>query len=1171
MAAPHIRNRDALTEQLRAELAGPEPANRVPSERHVDWDGSLAHVKADDRGPFRQAGTGEEILTRGTPVQRYGVGVLYPLHDDDKGEIDPEDSAGADAEADAAEDRKGDRLPDDDGSAAPSPRIRAIEDDRDDFDLSNANWRRPSSMGVSLLAVLEEGGALEVDVSGGRYERRADRGWWLRRPVRETVGCDVAALIGGGQQETRLRGHGPLKLCVQVRARPYRLQDDGRWHLLTVSLVNRTERRRPEREGDRPALDARCLFQSLFAVRAATPGGEGAIGPYPERTGLPGDDEAESAALLYRRWRTFAVGHGCAAGWDGSGAEERVAEVRAEHLPTFDAPSIDHDIGLEAPMAPLAGLVDGDDGFASLEAIAGAYEAWIAERRREAADLPVGLVRAADNHLGQCEDAAQRMRDGVAYLRADVQAREAFVLANRAMLMQRERSLIGRREVNWDAKKRRLTFEPPQTPFDPDETGTSKHAWRAFQIAFLLTSIPSAADDAREHRDTVELIWFPTGGGKTEAYLGLAAFHMFLRRLRDPSHAAVDVLMRYTLRLLTAQQFQRGAALLCAMEYLRRERPERLGDHPFAIGLWVGAGSTPNWRKDAVARLRDMERRATGNPFVLRRCPWCQAPMGRLDLRERGRGRRRVRGAPSVLGYRQSNGTVTLECGDRDCFFRDGLPILVIDEDIYERRPSFVVATVDKFATLAWRPEARALFGIGSGGERDARPPGLVIQDELHLISGPLGSMVGLYEAVIEELCTYRGELDGSQRETSPVRPKIVSSTATISRYREQVRALYGRPDVALFPPPGLDAGDSFFGSYARDGNGALAPGRRYVGIHAPALGSLQAAQVRAWAAILQAAHRLGDAGERDPWWTLVVFFSSLRELGAAVSLAHSDVRDHLWVIKNRTGEETVRSLYRIKELTGRLQDHEVPEMLESLQVPVTDGGREPRPIDVCLASSILEVGVDIDRLSLMAVAGQPKTTSQYIQVTGRVGRSWRERPGLILSLYSPVRARDRSHFERFRSYHQRLYAQVEPASVTPFSPPALERALHAAMAIYARLAGDETASAAPRPYPEALMARLRGILEERVSAATDGDKDALTAFGEIFGRRVREWRKWERTRWEKPRSGSPEVIPLLRRAGEYATREESELSWATPLSMRNVDAECRGAITTLYARKEPA
>ena len=1170
MATPHIRNRDALTEQLVAELAGPGLANRVPSERHVDWDGSLADVKPDDRGPFRQAGTGEEILTRGTPLQRYGVGVLYPLDAAADGEIDPEDGAEADAEADAAEDRKGDRLPDDDGSAAPSPRLREIEDDRDDFDLSNANWRRPSSMGVSLLAVLEEGGSLNVDVGGGRYERRPDRGWWLRRPVRETVGFDVTALIRDRQQEKPLRGHGPLQLRLQVRARPYRgSRNDVVWHLLTVSLVNRTDGDAPKASGDKPVRDECCLFQSRFAVRAATSGGEGAIRPYPERTGAPGDDEAESAALLYRRWRTFAVGHGCAADWDGKDAEERVAEVRAEHLPTFETPSIDHDIGLAAPMAPLAGLAAGDDGFASLEAIVGAYEAWIAGRRREAAALPGGLAPAADNHLRQCEVAAQRMRDGVAYLRADGQAREAFVLANRAMLMQWERSRIERREADWNAEKRRMTFEPPHTPFDLGEIGESAHAWRAFQIAFLLTSIPSAADDAREHRDTVELIWFPTGGGKTEAYLGLAAFHMFLRRLRDPSHAAVDVLMRYTLRLLTAQQFQRGAALLCAMEHLRRERPERLGGHPFEIGLWVGAGSTPNWRKDAIAKLRDMEQRKPGNPFVLLRCPWCQAPMGPLDLRERGRGRRRVRGAPPVLGYRQNSGTVVLECGDRDCFFSDGLPILVIDEDIYERRPSFVVATVDKFATLAWRPEARTLFGLGPGGERDTRPPGLVIQDELHLISGPLGSMVGLYEAVIEELCTYRGELDGGQRETAPIRPKIVSSTATISRYREQVLALYGRPGVALFPPPGLDAGDSFFGRYARDENGVLAPGRRFVGVHAPVLGSLQAAQVRAWAAVLQSAHRLGAAAERDPWWTLVVFFSSLRELGAAVSLAHSDVRDHLWAIKDRTGEETVRSLHRIKELTGRLQDHEVPAMLESLQVSVADSGREP-PIDICLASSILEVGVDIDRLSLMAVAGQPKTTSQYIQVTGRVGRSWKERPGLILSLYSPSRSRDRSHFERFRSYHQRLYAQVEPASVTPFSPPALERALHATMAIYARLAGGNAVARTPRPYPEELMARLRDILAERVRAATSGDEDALAAFGEIFERRVREWRNWERTRWERV-DGSPGAIPLLRRSGEYATREESDLSWATPLSLRNVDAECRGTITTLYARKETA
>ena len=1157
-ANPHIRNRDMLEAWLAAEIAGPDPAGHVPGAREVDWDAPPEHIRPDDRGPFRQAGTGEEILTRGGPRSRYGVGVLHPIGSE---EIEPE--AEDPGDADPAEETQSDRIEDTDD--APSQGIRALEDDRDDFDLSNANWRRPSSMSISFLAVLEVGGTLAVTVDGGRYERKPEREWWLRKPVNETAECDVSDLIRDRHWDDRLADHGPLRLDVRIRARPYRASPEGgAQHLVTVSLINETD------GGGTAAQDERCLFQSRFTVRAATAAGQDAIRPYPERRGRAGDLEAESMALLYRRERTFAVGHGCAADWPRDLADGRVGEVSAEHLPKFEAPGTDYDAvaadgsTLKAPMAALAGLVDGDDGFGSLEAIVGAYEAWIASRREEAAGLPAHFGHTADAHLGLCEEAARRMRAGMDYLRTDEQAREAFALANRAMLLQWRRSSGPRREVDWDAGKRRLTFDPPYEPLDYAGLAASGHSWRAFQIAFLLLSIPSSGDDARADRETVELIWFPTGGGKTEAYLGLAAFHMFLRRLRDPRHASVDVLMRYTLRLLTAQQFQRGAALLAAMEHLRRRQQETLGTHPFAVGLWVGGGLTPNQRKDATERLRELEaRRTQRNPFVLLRCPWCRARMGPLDLRARGRGRPKVRGAPSVLGYRRSGPTVTLVCPDPVCEFADGLPVLVIDEDIYERRPSFVVATVDKLATLAWRPQARSLFGLGADGRRDARPPGLIIQDELHLISGPLGSMVGLYEAAIEELCTYRGEMDGGGQ--AAVRPKIVSSTATISRYREQIRALYARPGVALFPPPGLDAGDSFFGRYARNADGSLARGRRYVGVHAPGFGTLQALQVRAWAAVLQAAQHIEDAAERDPWWTLMIFFSSLRELGAAVSLAHSDVRDHLWAINNRTGGEKARSLYRIKELTGRLQDHEVPAMLESLLV-TTDGGRE-NPIDVCLASSILEVGVDIDRLSLMALAGQPKTTSQYIQVTGRVGRG---QPGLILSLYSPTRSRDRSHFERFRSYHERLYAQVEPSSVTPFSQPALERALHAVMAIFARLTGGEAAEESPLPYPEAAMERLRGLLEERVRAATGGDGAAVAAFGEAFGRRAREWREWERTRWTRAPQ-SRDSIPLLRPPGEYATREEAALSWATPLSMRNVDAECRGAITTLYARDATA
>ena len=302
----------------------------------------------------------------------------------------------------------------------------------------------------------------------------------------------------------------------------------------------------------------------------------------------------------------------------------------------------------------------------------------------------------------------------------------------------------------------------------------------------------------------MELIWFPTGGGKTEAYFGLAAFSIFLRRLRDRGDTGVHALMRYTLRLLTAQQFQRASRLICAMDYVRRQHAEELGEGTISIGIWLGGSTTPNTREEARAVFRSLDRGdgRKQNQFVLDRCPWCGAQMGPVNLGGgRGRGRRR---AFRVIGYAHRGNTVVYCCPDRRCEFHDSMPLYVIDEDIYEICPSLVIGTVDKFAMLAWRPEARSLFGISPGGTRSHSPPGLIIQDELHLISGPLGSMVGLYEPVIEELCTDR-------RGRHPARPKIISSTATIRSYAEQVRGLYARERASLFPPPGLDADDSFF------------------------------------------------------------------------------------------------------------------------------------------------------------------------------------------------------------------------------------------------------------------------------------------------------------------------------------------------------------------------
>ncbi len=495
-----------------------------------------------------------------------------------------------------------------------------------------------------------------------------------------------------------------------------------------------------------------------------------------------------------------------------------------------------------------------------------------------------------------------------------------------------------------------------------------------------------------------------------------------------------------------------------------------------------------------------------------------------------------------VIGYERTGNRVAFRCPDTQCSFASGLPIYVVDEDIYEFKPSMVIGTVDKFAQLAWRYCARALFGVAADGTRQNPPPNLIIRDELHLIAGPLGSMVGLYETLVEELCCD-GTGDGR------IRPKIISSTATIRRYREQIRALYAREHAALFPPPGLDAADSFFARYGRDADGRLERGRIYTGVHAPGLGSIQTAQVRSISALLQVPVRF-DAAERDPWWTLMLFFNSLRELGTTVSLLQSDIPDYLKVLRNRygLGQGLVRWIDNILELTGRLPSQQVRKAIDQLEVTTEGKGRA---IDVCLASSILEVGIDIDRLSLMVVVGQPKTTSQYIQVTGRVGRRTQERPGLIVTIYGASKPRDRSHFEKFRSYHERLYAQVEPTSVTPFSPPALDRALHALMAAFVRQTGSEQAAASPYPYPGDMLEALRELVLQRALVAAPEEQATIEA---VFAKRAGQWERWERTHWDDRQSGDD--TPLLRTAGAYVTRADERVSWATPISLRNVDAE---------------
>ena len=1155
----HIVNRRLLIDKLKEELVGPAPLGD-----EIDCSKEVALPAEEKSSLFNkswvQKGSKEEILVVESPTRRYGIGVLYPI-DANTTAVPLEEEGATSVESGLSEDGvEGEESDHQIFRGSVQKDLEKIEerassgtknDELDDLGIGSANRLFPSSMGLSFLGNFADDAVLIITFKGayyipisakaGSYEKPG--GWWLRRPIEITESISAVDILN--QERLTLdrnidtENNKQIKLEINIISRK---NVDSKTSLLTVSVINRSEGAHEKNEFS--------LFQSYFSAEILAGENFDKIMPYPERdpSSLT-EEEEKSIRLLYWETKTFAIGHGCSADWKIGSTADVVRKVEAISLPEVSIPNITPEIEredgsrIEVPMAPLAGLVDGDDGMAAIEEVLNQYENWISDREKEISGLPdETCVEAANRHLDQWRNCLERIKNGLEFIKTDVTAAEAFRLANYAILLQQLRFQSKPRSVTY-LSNHRLEFGGLKADREVLLDKTDRGKWRPFQIAFLLMAAESAANGNSSDRDLVDLIWFPTGGGKTEAYLGLAAFTIFTRRLASPDDSGTHVLMRYTLRLLTTQQFLRGAALVCAMEDIRRKYSDNgLGSSPLTIGVWLGSEITPNKKKVAKTSLSKLKKygRQNDNMFLLTRCPWCSAPMGPVRYAKKAPAK-----APKVLGYELSGDSISYKCPDEKCEFHDRLPIYSVDEDIYEHRPEIVIGTVDKFARLAWEPSARKMFGLDDSGARVCSPPGLIIQDELHLISGPLGSMVGLYEVLVEELCTDR-------REEKQILPKIVTSTATIRRYEEQILALYARDRTSLFPAPGLEAGDSFFARYAKDKNGLL-PGKIFLGVHGSGLGSVQTAQVRVFTSLLQMPVAL-DTEERDPWWTLLIFFNSLRELGTTVSLFQSDIPDRLEILKNRFGLDykELRSLWKIKELTGRIPNHEIPQAIDQLSESTSD---TKYPIDACLASNIIEVGIDIDRLSLMSIVGQPKTTSQYIQVSGRVGRRWWERPGLVVTILSPSKPRDRSHYEKFRNYHEQLYAQVEPTSVTPFSAPVIDRALHAVMAAFVRQCGDKAQAASPSPYPETLVNHMIDLLKARLDKIDPVEASNMT---KVFQQRISEWKKWNRLFWDgKIQSKSPD-FPQLRVAGAYAQPIFRNRSWATPNSMRNVDAQCQ-------------
>ncbi len=1054
------------------------------------------------------AGGAEEIVTERHVYERYLVGMLAPPRRDAAEE--------ADTPAPAAPPEPPDGLAlelADDALAVAGPDGADDDDDEVDVKLPASQGFLPSSFGFSCC-VAGEATALEVRAAWGRYDRARDmplgekqRPPWHRQPM------------GGAQIIPIKRGPitpfapDPAAPDVKVRGLVRRL--DGTW-IITLHLVNEQLPRRIDK-------DTAWLFQPELSARS--PDGAAIFSRHvPQSFAPPPDDPlSEEAALKlrFRRQVEFAVGHGVGVHVTRAGADPtRALTVGTRVVPEYDVgrtlPDVADLAGLEMDMRALA-----ECDLAALSALlaplTSAYAAWIAHQATRVAAGTDGLAEfavTAQATLANCRTALARIQAGIDLLGRDALAAEAFRFMNAAMWQQRIHTIQA--EAVRQGK-----------PAPPDADVPLSRSWRPFQLAFILLNLPGLTDPLHPDRSAspdaiADLLWFPTGGGKTEAYLGLTAYTLALRRRQGaPSGGdGVAVLMRYTLRLLTLQQFQRATALICACEMLRRDDPARWGTTPFRLGLWVGSRTTPNTNDQSDTALKNREhgtwqRGSTigglGTPAQLPNCPWCGTaidPSRDIKAYTHKSGRRRT----------------IIYCGDAtgDCPFsqrlapEDGLPALVVDEDIYRLLPALLIATVDKFAQMPWNGATGMLFGRVSGwcarhgyvaaglppdlcctahprlgdlpGVRTEpraplRPPDLIIQDELHLISGPLGTLVGLYETAVDRLATW-------DHQGQPVRPKVVASTATVRHAPEQIHAIFAR-QVHIFPPQGVDAADNFF-AHQQAPSDEL-PGRRYVGICAPGH-TLKRTLIRVYVAYLAAAQRLYEKYGKavDPWMTLVGYFNSVRELAGMKRLVDDDVNTRLKRMADRGLAR--RATLKVEELTSRRSATEIPQVLDQLEKPF-DGALHTakpttvyaaRPVDVLLATNMLSVGVDVQRLGLMVVAGQPKATAEYIQATGRVGRAL---PSLVCTVLNWNRPRDLSHYEHFEHFHATFDAHVEALSVTPFAPRALDRGLSALLVTLTRLLDDrlmantgaEHAPAHPLELVEhcaAIIARARIVTE---------------------------------------------------------------------------------------------
>jgi len=1081
---------------------------------------------------------------------------------------------------------------------------------------------RPHSIGLSFILESSDTPAFDICITWAIYKKRNSR--WERHPRHAfltytgTSGGDYW-LDSNGNQVTRKDAEISLHLRIEPRT-------DGEF-LVRIYLVNRI----PVPQGER-VREEHHIFQPQ--IRICLKDGTRLI---PGLEGSPQNEQERRLQFLYRNRQVLVRGHSCSAVWRDIDPERQYSntaldfpealqeppfqwvdgdllppetrqrfsppDVRTEFVPLYPVESpffefpADYGNPPETRAEILAELWNPEELRSALQPFVDGYRRWINDLETQVNLLPEQDRDLARRLIEECKRVCNRIQRGIELLINDDNVRLAFCFAMKAIAIQH----------TWPVGSSRPPFE-----------------LRPFQLAFILMVLESIVNPASADRNICDLLWVPTGAGKTEAYLALVAFTIAYRRRRNlmkpigqRRNAGVTVISRYTLRLLTVQQFRRALKLITACEYLRvwdlksgnpvgwRPSTCRIrnnfiwGSSRFSVGLWVGGKVTPNRLKDtwgggrtihgALSILRG--ERGEGEPAQVLNCPACNSVLSipqtgglspgtytlhlimegdapsnitstllskdqitvnsfnitrlqsgcfiltvnfssdyRITAEDINRwwheilqnvfnNQVRLMCANSsrpgyfirwYLGSRNQEVPYDFEifCPNPECplhnpwcegrplgwicetaprpelasdpeigFFPDGnspirinrafktnskyisdripIPAYTVDEQVYHHCPSIVISTVDKFARLPFEPKASSLFGNveyyhciwgyyrryqrssnqdadghpGPAGTRTSRnyckvppfdPPELIIQDELHLIEGPLGSLVGIYETAVDFLC--------SEALGKPI--KYIASTATIRQAQEQVQSVFCR-GVQIFPPPGLTRDDSFFIRHSE--NHPLddrRPGQLYLGICAPGRGPLTPV-LRIWARLLNTAWQ-NRRREIDSFWTLTGYFNAIRELAGVRALYRQDIPERLQRISG--GDSRPLPEDRAQELSSRVPSTELPIILDLLNNPYPNANAQ----DALFTTSMFGTGIDIPRIGLMVVHGQPKTTSSYIQATGRVGRS---RGALIITFLRATRPRDLAHYEFFCGYHRQLHRFVEPVTVMPFASGVLERA----------------------------------------------------------------------------------------------------------------------------------